>query len=167
MKTIFFLIMFIGSISYCFCQTCEEYFKRGLAKANAGDEIGAIIEWDKAIRIDTTHAGVYYNRGFAKGKLKDYKGAMADYNKAIEIVPDYTEAYYMRGLIKSMFSDDRGAIADFDIAIMLNSKYAEAYFARGLAKYHLIKVDEGCLDWSKAGELGYYEAYDMIKQFCN
>jgi len=23
-----------------------------------------------------------------------------------------------------------------------------------------------CLDWSKAGELGYIEAYDAIKEYC-
>lgn len=166
MKIVFFNLFFF-SILNCLGQTCEEYFKRGLAKANSGDDLGAIAEWNKAINIDSTHAGVYYNRGFAKSKFKDYKGAMSDYNKAIEIAPYYSEAYYMRGLIKSIFEDDRGAISDFNAAIQNNPKYPEAYFARGLAKYHLMQVDEGCLDWSKAGELGYYEAYDMIKKFCN
>ncbi len=29
------------------------------------------------------------------------------------------------------------------------------------------KIDEGCLDLSKAGELGHGNAYRAIKEFCN
>jgi hypothetical protein len=28
-------------------------------------------------------------------------------------------------------------------------------------------IDEGCLDLSKSGELGYKEAYEIIKKYCN
>jgi len=27
--------------------------------------------------------------------------------------------------------------------------------------------DSGCLDLSKAGELGYFKAYETIKKYCN
>ena len=42
-----------------------------------------------------------------------------------------------------------------------------AYYNRGLAKIQLGQKDSGCLDLSKAGELGYVEAYEAIKQYCN
>ena len=41
-----------------------------------------------------------------------------------------------------------------------------AYNNRGIAKYILGDKDGGCLDWSKAGELGYEDAYDTIKEYC-
>ena len=41
------------------------------------------------------------------------------------------------------------------------------YINRGLAKLGLGQKDSGCLDFSKAGELGYSEAYQSIKEYCN
>lgn len=38
---------------------------------------------------------------------------------------------------------------------------------RGKAKYNLRDIDGACLDWSKAGELGRSDAYDVIKKKCN
>ena len=34
------------------------------------------------------------------------------------------------------------------------------------AKYNLGDKEGACLDWSKAVELGYKEAYEMIKKYC-
>ncbi len=42
-----------------------------------------------------------------------------------------------------------------------------AYYNRGLAKIQLGQIDGGCLDLSKAGELGADKAYDLIKKYCN
>jgi hypothetical protein len=36
----------------------------------------------------------------------------------------------------------------------------------GLEKIKYSRNDDGCLDLSKAGELGEQNAYDMIKIFC-
>jgi len=38
---------------------------------------------------------------------------------------------------------------------------------RGLDKLLLEQKDNGCLDLSKAGELGLVGAYEAIKEFCN
>ena len=43
----------------------------------------------------------------------------------------------------------------------------DAYFMRGLAKYTLSDTEGACLDWNKAGELGYGDAYEYIKKYCN
>ena len=42
---------------------------------------------------------------------------------------------------------------------------AEAWFNRGLAKIYATHVDEGIEDLSKAGELGLYQAYSVIKKY--
>ena len=56
------------------------------------------------------------------------------------------------------------AIADYDKCLELNANLAEAYYNRGLAKVKSSKKDEGIADLGKAGELGLYGAYSMIKQ---
>ena len=37
----------------------------------------------------------------------------------------------------------------------------------GVSKGSLGQLDSACLDFSKAGELGLGEAYDIIKEACN
>ena len=66
-----------------------------------------------------------------------------------------------------MLDGDWEAINDYNKAIGLNPNYGYAYYNRGLAKIRLGQKDDGCLDLYKAGELGFAEAYDLIKQYCN
>ncbi len=60
-----------------------------------------------------------------------------------------------------------GAIQDYNKAIKLNPNDARAYMGSGLAKILSGQKNSGCLDLSKAGELGFSEAYDLIKQYYN
>ena len=76
------------------------------------------------------------------------------------------ENYLDKGVDKYNKGDYSGAIQDFNKAIELDPNDAEAYGGRGLAKILLGQKDSGCLDLSKAGELGYMDAYDVIKKHC-
>jgi len=135
---------------------------------------GKMKLYTKAIELNPNDTDAYYKRGSAKSMLQDYTGAIQDYNKAIELNPNYADAYYNRGFAKFKLQDYKGVIQDFNKAIELNPpNYAKVYYNRGLAKIHLGQKDKGCLDLSKADEMGYdlrmghSEAYDSIKQYCN
>ena len=140
----------------------DAYFNRGLAKYNLGDNLGAIVNYNKAIELNPNYAHAYNNRGLAKYELGDNQGAIVNYNKAIELNPNYTNAYYRRGLAKSDLGDNQGAIVDYDKAIELNPNYTDAYFNRGLAKYELGDNQGAIVDYNKAIELNpnYAHAYN-------
>jgi len=89
------------------------------------------------------------------------------YTKAIELNPNDTDAYIGRGNVKVILKDYTVAIQDYNKAIELSPNYAEAYLRRGIAKIRLGQKDDGCLDLSKAGELGFAEMYEIIKHYCN
>lgn len=55
---------------------------------------------------------------------------------------------------------------DYCKAIEINPKHSKAYFNRGLSEIILKQKDSGCLDFSKAGELGDANAYEMINKYC-
>ena len=91
---------------------------------------------------------------------------MEDFSIAIELDSKDTLAYNNRGYTKYKLEDFYGAVKDYNKAIELNASYAKAYFYRGLVKIILNQKDIGCLDLSKAGELGFENAYEMIKKLC-
>ena len=64
-----------------------------------------------------------------------------------------------------MLKDYRAALVDYDKAIELNPNFADAYFNRGLTNIFLGNNKKGIADLSKAGELGIYSAYNIIKRF--
>jgi tetratricopeptide (TPR) repeat protein len=61
--------------------------------------------------------------------------------------------------------DYRNAIASYTKAIELENDFAEAFFNRGLTYIYLGENKQGIADLSKAGELGLYIAYNIIKRF--
>jgi tetratricopeptide (TPR) repeat protein len=143
------------------------YYNRGSAKSELGDNIGAITDYTKSIELNSTFSMAYNNRGWAKFKLKNYNDAIKDLNKAIELDENNWVAYDSRQETKFALNDFKGCIEDCNKAISLNQKSSNSYFFRGRAFYKQGNKIKSCEDWSKAGELGKSEAYDLINKYCN
>lgn len=94
----------------------------------------------------------------------DFEMVLRDYDRAIELSPDFAFAYYNRANILTQLKDYNAAIAHYTNAIRLNTLFAEAYFNRGLTHIYLGDTDKGVADLSKAGELGIYNAYNLLKK---
>lgn len=102
--------------------------------------------------------------------LKDNKRAyeheqiMRDYDLAIKLNPGFVYAYFNRANLRCAQRDFRAALVDYSEAIERDPEFAEAYYNRGLARLSLGDVNRGIADLSKAGELGIYNAYNIIKR---
>jgi tetratricopeptide (TPR) repeat protein len=57
------------------------------------------------------------------------------------------------------------AYDDYTRAIELDPDLGEAYYNRGLVQIFMKDTRKGCMDLSKAGELGIAAAYDLLKEF--
>jgi tetratricopeptide (TPR) repeat protein len=88
-----------------------------------------------------------------------------DYEKANELFPDFAFAWFNRGNALYLLQDYRTAIANYTKSIEKESDFAEAYFNRGLCYVKIGENSKGIEDLSKAGELGIYVAYNVIKRF--
>ena len=92
-----------------------------------------------------------------------YEMILRDYSKVIQLDPSFTFAYFNRANLLCTKRDFKAAILDYNEAIRRNPNFAEAYFNRGLAR--LSQGDQrGLIDLSKAGELGIFNAYSIIKR---
>lgn len=143
------------------------YYLRGNIKDNFDDRHGAMKDYNTAIEKNAKFADAFFSRGNVKMKLQDYYGAIADYTSAITINENYIEAYFNRGKAKQFLQAYEDAINDCSKIIQINPKNVDAYYMRGILRLNFGDMKNGCLDLSKAGELGDLKAYETIKEKCN
>jgi len=99
-------------------------------------------------------------------KSYNYDDAINDLNIAARIMPDFSYIYYNLGNLRCMSDSYPEAISNYTYAIQLYPHFGEAYYNRGLIHIYLRETEKGCLDISKAGELGIEDAYGVIKKYC-
>jgi tetratricopeptide (TPR) repeat protein len=95
-----------------------------------------------------------------------YETVINDYDKALLLDPGFYFAYYNRGFVNCRMGNYQQAVADFSKAIQYKADFAEAYYGRGLIYIFQDEKSKGCLDLSRAGELGILDAYRILKRFC-
>ena len=71
--------------------------KTAFEKYNSSKYKEAIVDLNKAIKLQPKYAPAYNLRGLCKAGLKDFKASILDYDKAIKLKLDYAAAYMNRG----------------------------------------------------------------------
>ncbi len=110
----------------------EDYFNRGLAKCQLGENDSAISDFNSALSIDPKLEKAYCALGLAKCQLGDNQAAIDDFNSALMIDPQFADAYFNRGLAKHKLGDKQAAIDDFNSALSIDPQFAMAYFRMGI-----------------------------------
>ena len=154
-------LLFLRAIAYCSIQNFD----------NAIDDLGIYLQ------IDSTSSLAYWQRAVCQAKINEFNASqgtntdlqtanvLGDFSDAIQLSPKNAYLYYNRGNLYALRNDYQRAIDDYTSAIMLDQNFAEAYYNRGLARIHAKLTAEGIADLSKAGELGLYQAYSVIKKY--
>jgi tetratricopeptide (TPR) repeat protein len=146
-------------------ETAQQHYTAGVALLEEGNYEQAILEFDKAIEMDTAYAAAYHDRGLASYYTGDYDLAIADLSSAleldvtIEVDPAYAVAYYDRGLGCYYEGDYDQAIADFTMAIELDPYYTDAYHFRGDAYLGQGDYDLAIAGFTNAIELNSNHCY--------
>lgn len=141
------------------------YLNRSEIQAEMIDFVSAIENNMPVMALDGNSATMK-NREKKDVRTYNYDVAIDDLNTAERLSPNLTYIYYNRGNLKCLSNKMPEAIDDYTKAIKLYPYFAEAYFNRGLVQIYLRDTQKGCLDISKAGELGIEEAYSIIKKYC-
>lgn len=141
------------------------YLNRSTVKSEMIDFVSSIdnsysnivLSSDPASRLNNTLPTRVYN----------YDEAIADLNKAIKLYPDFAHLYYNRANLQALSERFPEAYDDYTTALKLWDSFPEAYYNRGLVQIFMKDTRKGCLDISKAGELGVKEAYTVLKIYAN
>ena len=151
--------------------------QRSVAHATTHNFAEAINDLNDYINIDSTSVLAYWQRAYCLLMLYDYnaqqgveaqlssKRVQDDLKTAIGFDADNALLYYNLATVSVMQKDYNTSIDLFTHAIQLNPHLAEAYFNLGLARIFSGHKAEGIRDLSKAGELGLYDAYSVMKRY--
>ena len=96
----------------------------------------------------------------------DYTDAIEDMKRVAELVPNLPYAYFNLGNLYCLSSEHINSIENYTKAISLYPYMGDAYFNRGLVLIYLKDKEKGCIDLSRAGELGVQDAYGVLKKYC-
>lgn len=138
---------------------------RGVLKAEMIDFIASLEGNVQTLSMDTegaTRARV----NDRVSKTYDYSEAISDIQAALEILPDIPYLYFNLGNLQCLSAQFVNAIENYDMAIRLYPYMGDAYFNRGLVLIYLRDEEKGCIDLSRAGELGVPDAYSVIAKYC-
>ena len=141
------------------------HINRGALRAEMIDFISSIESNVQVLSMDDS--------GNTRARVKDqvsrqydYSDAIRDMKAAAEILPDIPYIYYNLGNLYCLSSEHISSIENYSKAIELYPYMGDAYFNRGLVLIYLKDKEKGCIDLSRAGELGVRDAYGVIKKYC-
>ncbi len=158
------------------------YFARAIEFALVQDYASAIDDCTRAANVsdEGLEAVICFCRANWRYKLLEYRRAtgeltaeatmdfdimLRDYDQVIRLQPSFSFAYYNKANILCTQREWKSAIDNYTCAIEQNNDFAEAYFNRGLTYIYTDQIELGLADLSRAGELGIYQAYNLITRF--
>ena len=138
---------------------------RGVLRAEMIDFIASIESNVQTLTMDDKGA-IRARVSDMTEKTYDYSEAIADMQKAASIVKDLPYLWFNLGNLYCLSSQLVNSIDSYDKAISLYPAMGDAYYNRGLVLIYLKDKEKGCIDLSRAGELGVAEAYGVITKYC-
>ena len=150
--------------------------ERAIAYAATQNQEAAINDLTAYIQLDSVSSLGYWQRAVCQVMINEFSAsqgvdiqlknarALDDFNEALKRSPHNAYLLYNRATFYALRKDYGRAIDDFTQAISQDASFAEAYYNRGLCRLYSGNTTEATKDLGKAGELGLYEAYSILKR---
>lgn len=143
------------------------YVNVGNLYAIMGNSHLAVDYYSRALVLDNTNSMAYFNRANEKVLIGDLPGSIEDYESSLFFDPNNLNTHFITAELKSKLNDLKGAIYHYSRIIEIDSTNAKAYHLRALTEISLNNKTNACNDFVKAGDLGYFDSYEMIKKYCD
>jgi tetratricopeptide (TPR) repeat protein len=129
------------------------YKERGIAAYRSGDFLGAIGNFDEAIRLNPNDAQSHNIRGNVWDELSVFERALADYDAAIRIDSNNPAVFHDRAILWQRKGALDKALVDLDRAIRFSFTDAHLYCDRGLVWYQRGRHERAIADFDQAIKL--------------
>jgi tetratricopeptide (TPR) repeat protein len=108
----------------------------------------------------------YFNRATEKLIIDDKQGAINDLSISVSIDSSNTNTLSLLSETMIEIKDYENAIRCLEKITLKDPQNARAYFLKGTSELAIKQNNKACIDLRKAGELGYYDAYELITINC-
>ncbi len=156
---------------------CALFILRSVAYSSAQDYQSAINDLDAALRLEPENTVALWQRSVCSALMAEYEqlsesskdsklrnvGIDSMFDVQMEKDPDNALILYNKGTFLARRGEYNKAIAVFNRVIELDSRFPYAYFNRGIAYTKTGETEKAKADFGKAGELGLYKAYSLMK----
>ena len=107
------------------------------------------------------------NRGNALVQLENYQSAILDYAFALKLDDDNYLTHF--NLARTYYIMDSIDLAknSFERSVQIYSTFAPAYYFLGMIALERDELEASCLLLQQASELGYQQATEVMKLYCN
>ena len=141
------------------------YLNRGVLRAEMIDFISSIENNVQTLTMD--------DQGATRARVRDQVSRTYDYSEAIDdmlsadkLLPGIPYIYFNLGNLYCLSSKFVESVDNYTKAISVFPYMGDAYYNRGLVLIYLKDKEKGCIDLSRAGELGVSDAYSVISKYC-
>jgi tetratricopeptide (TPR) repeat protein len=147
------------TVKYANNLTAWAFNRRGQLKAEAGHEKDAILDFDDAIRIDSTCWRAIHNRGVLLAQAGQFEKAFDDFSRTVQLNPQFAKAYSNRAALFMVANNLNAAQNDYKRAIDLDPNLAVAHRGCGRVCQLLGRLDDAVLHYDAAVQLAPNDAY--------
>ena len=145
------------------------YFARAVEFAIIKDFASAVDDCTKAVVLADMYleSVIVFCRACWRYRMAEgnFELILRDLDRVLSLQPDFAFAYYNKANILCAQHEYQEAVKYYTKAILCDADFAEAYFNRGLTYVYTGENEKGLTDLSKAGELGIYQAYNLLTRF--
>ncbi len=133
--------------------------RRGQLKAEDGRDKDAILDFDDAIRADSTCWRAVHNRGVLLAQAGQFEKAFDDFSRTIQVNPQFAKAYSNRAALFMVANNLEAAQQDYKKAIDLDANLAVAHRGYGRVCQLTDRLDEAVLHYDAAVQLAPNDGY--------
>jgi serine/threonine protein kinase len=130
-------------------QDSRAYNRRGLAYVSTRNYEQAIVDFTKAIRLDSEYAEAFNNRSTAHLLMDNFGQAVADCDRAIALAPQFVAAYVNRGIAYTGLRAYDQAVTDYTYALELAPKNVYAYYNRANTYLWMSRFKDALSDYDQ------------------
>ncbi len=174
---------YIDSLTALIAQTSDIHraveflFLRAVAQSDMKNHEAAIDDLSAYLSDDSLNVSALWQRAVCQWRINQFEASegtnivlknasvLGDLNHALQLNPENAYVLYNRGSLYANRQDYEQAIRDFTQALAVEPNLAEAYYNRGICHLRSKRIDAALADLSKAGEMGLYTAYGIIKKY--
>ena len=144
----------------------RSFYNRGNAYYQIERFSLAIRDYDEALRLQPKEVDIYINRGNALVQMEKYSEAIFDYDFAVRLnAGNYLTHFNLARTYYLMDSLDL-AKRSFENCVDVYPAYAPGYYFLGMIALEKDELEASCILFQKASDLGYEQAKEVRKLYC-